>query len=198
MEILFKSPRNPQSLLNLHDAFAEDGAGTASALVHTLRDMTMLSSFRSLTARSKFQDAIRALYIQETIFRPLFETFNSDWSPGWRNNKVLQAAHEGLYTDGGIEDDFSTHGGMIGIIVLILVFQKTTTIFAQWEAMSKPRSDIPEKSRLSDNPRRWMVTNVIQLAKVYAEKWLLEVIRNRGMFLYIITLSLLIRCPSEV
>lgn len=178
MEIFFRSTKAkaPQRLLNLHDAFAEDGAGTASALAHVIRDMTMLSRFKDLSGVQKeFVFAIKALHFQETLFRPLFQTFDVCWDPSWRQKKIIQAALDGHYEDGDIEYDFQTYGGTIGIIILILAFEKTDTIWKQWQAISEPRSN---------RPRWWMVANVVQLAKLYIGKWILDFEQKRGVLYF--------------
>ena len=56
-------------------------------------------------------------------------------------------------------------------IILFLVAKESLAVITYWDTMA-------------DNTQRWTVTNLVQLAKLYKEKWLLDTIYNRSMLLY--------------
>jgi hypothetical protein len=159
MEIVFKAPTQPQSLLNLDDSLAQRPGDTLWALLYAIRDATFNTDLKE--ERPLLLDCFKALQV-ESLFRSVSKTLTYDWVPTPREQRIIQAACHGYYPDsqGDIEGAFSKHGGLYGIIALVIVFRYTDSILRPWNAIK------------IDAARRWLVTNVVQLFTCQKNQWI--------------------------
>jgi hypothetical protein len=128
MEIVFKSPAQPQSHLNLDDCLAQRPWETSWALLCAIRDATFATYLEK--HRSLLLGYLKALQIQESLFRRVLGNLTVNWVPTAREEQIIQAAYHGFYPD-DIEGAFCKYGGLYRIIALIVVFRNTSSILKQ-------------------------------------------------------------------
>ena len=73
-------------------------------------------------------ESLKALQIQESLFRPALRKLTNDWVPTPKEEGIIQAAVCGLYRHGDIEGAFGEHGGFHGITALVLAFRYSDLI----------------------------------------------------------------------
>ena len=161
MEIVFKSPTRSQSLLNLDVILAQKPWETSSALLCAIRDATF-ATYLEEEHRSLLLGSFKALEIQESSFRKALEHLDYSWVPTGQEEHVIQTAWHGYYPVGEIEDAFCRHGGLYGIVALVLVFRETASILNQWKAIEVEAA------------QQWLVSNVAQLFRCKKNKWIDE------------------------
>jgi hypothetical protein len=81
MEIVFKSPTWPQSLLHLNDSLA--------ALLCAIRDAILATYLKE--HRSLFLASFQALQIQESFFRKGLKIFDYYWVPTAKEKGIIQS-----------------------------------------------------------------------------------------------------------
>lgn len=141
----------------MNDALTEDSIGTATAISNAFRDLTLVVS------PGPASEVIKALYMQETVFRPILEKFDINWFPTRKEMKIIQAARDFRYhNEDVIESDFFQYGGMTGVVILILAYQATETIVRleeQWSTISITQ---------------WIVESIVRLATIYIGEWIVK------------------------
>jgi len=147
MEIVSKSPTRPHSLLDLDNSLPQTPWETSYALLLSIRNTaTNLNNEH----RQLLLGCLKALHIQESLFRPVLKDF-PQFRPRPKEEKIIQAAVNGLYPVNLIEGAFYKYGGLRGIVALILVFRETDSIRKQWAVI-----DI-------DVAQQWLASNISEL-----------------------------------
>ena len=159
MEIVFRAPSLPQSLLNLDDSLAQRPWETSSALLCAIRDAT-LATYLEEEHRSLLLGSIKALQVQESLFRSALGAFTVDWVPTPKEELIIQAAYYGYYPVDVIEGAFYKYGGLYGIVALAIVFRDTFSILNQWAAIEVKAA------------QQWLVSNVSQLFSSQRNHWI--------------------------
>jgi hypothetical protein len=159
MEIVFKAPTLPQSLLNLDDSLAQRTWETSWALLCAIRDATF-ATYLEEKHRSLLLGSLKALQVQESFFRPVLRNLTVDWVPTAKEEQIIQAAYHGFYPVDDIEGAFYKYGGLYGIVALVLVFRDTYSILKQWAAIDVEAA------------QQWLVSNVAQLFACKKNKWI--------------------------
>ena len=159
MEIVFRAPSLPQSLLNLDDSLAQRPWETSSALLCAIRDATF-ATYLEEEHRSLLLGSFKALQIQESLFRSSLRNLTVDWVPTAKEQQIIQAAYHGFYPVDDIEGAFCKYGGLYGIVALAIVFRITDSILNQWAAIGVETS------------QQWLVSNVAQLFACKKNKWI--------------------------
>jgi hypothetical protein len=163
MEIVFKSPTRPQSLLHLDDSLAQRPWETSSALLCAIRDATF-ATYLSEEHRSFLLASFQALQIQESFFRKGLKTFDYHWVPTPKEEGIIQAAWHGYYPIDDIEGAFCIYGGLYGIVALVVAFRDP--ILRQWAAIKVKAT------------QQWLVSNVAQLFGRQKNEWIDNFIPN--------------------
>ena len=100
----------------------------------------------------ELSDAIRGLYIQEIIVRPVLQGYIT-WKPTPKEKSILKAAQSGRYKHGDIENDFYEVGGKIGLVILSLACRHDSSrMLLEW-------------SGVSGKSRKSIVVSILNLAK---------------------------------
>jgi hypothetical protein len=159
MEIVFKAPTRPQSLLNLDDSLAQRPWETSSALLCAIRDATF-ATYLEKEHRSLLLGSFKALQVQESLFRSVLRKFTFDWVPTAKEEQIIQAACHGFYQLDDIEGAFYKYGGLHGIVALAIVFRDTYSILKQWKAIDVAPA------------QQWLVSNVSQLFSSQKNRWI--------------------------
>jgi hypothetical protein len=159
MEIRFKSPTQPQSLLNLDDILSQRPWETSSALLCAIRDATF-ATYLEEEHRSLLLGSIKALQVQESLFRRALGTFTVEWVPTRGEEQIIQTAYYGYYPVDVIEGAFYKYGGLHGIVALAIVFRDTYSILKQWAAIEVEAA------------QQWLVSNVSQLFSSQGNDWI--------------------------
>jgi hypothetical protein len=161
MEIVFKPPALPQSLLNLDDNLAQKPWETLSALLCAIRDATFATCLKR-EHRSLLLGCFKALQVQESLFRSVLSKFTINWIPTPKEEQIIQVAYHGFYPADDIEGAFFKYGGLYGIIALAIVFRDTYSILNQWKAIDVAPA------------QQWLVSNVSQLFQRQENHWINE------------------------
>ncbi len=159
MEIVFKAPSLPQSLLNLDDSLAQRPWETSWALLCAFRDATFATHLKE-KHRSLLLGAFKALQIQESLFRSSLRNLTVDWVPTAKEEQIIQATYHGFYQVDDIEGVFYKYGGLYGIVALAIVFRDTDSILKQWKAINVAPA------------QQWLVGNVSQLFSSQENHWI--------------------------
>jgi hypothetical protein len=159
MEIVFKSPTRPQRLLNLDDTLAQSPWETSAALLCAIRDATFAPNLEE-EHRSLLLASIKALQVQESLFRSVLGNLTVDWVPTAQEQKIIQAAYHGFYPVDDIQAAFYKYGGLYGIVALAIVFRGTYSILKQWKAIDVAPA------------QQWLVRNVSQLFSSQKNDWI--------------------------
>ena len=165
MEILPKPPTQFTSTRNyIHDLRVQQAWEPLSALLCTLRDATY--AHMNDEHRSWLLGSLKALQIQESVFRPVLKNLTIDWAPTAEEESIIQAASSGRYPVTDIKGAFYRYGGLYGIIALVMAFRRTNSILQQW-------ADIEVKAA-----QQWLVSNVSQLFSVQRNDWILTFVQR--------------------
>jgi hypothetical protein len=159
MEILFKSPVQPQSLLNLDEAIALAPGETVSVLLCAIREAT-LNSYLENTHQLWLLTYLQALQLQESLFRPAFRKLTPKWIPTPKEKQIIETALLGYFPDNHIQGFFATHGKLYGITALVLAFNETESIHSKWLSI---------KDKVA---QEWLVQNVSRLLKRRNNYWI--------------------------
>jgi len=159
MEIFFKSLTGPQTLLNLDDVLAEKPWEALSDFLCIFRDLTLATNLKK-EHRSFLLGAFQALQIQESLFRQVLKDLTIEWTPTPKEENIIQDACAGLYEVDDIEGAFGRHGGLHGIIALIMVFRASDLIITQWRAIEV------------EYAQQWLASNVSRLFKSQKNNWI--------------------------
>jgi hypothetical protein len=141
-----------------YDILAQKSLDPLLALLCAGRDAT----FAHLQSdhRSFLLGSLKALQLQESLFRPVLKNFQVDWTLTAKERNIIQAVCNGHYPVSDIEGAFYKYGGLHGIVALVIVFRNTDSILNQW-------IDIEAKAA-----QQWLVSNVSQLFGSQENEWL--------------------------
>jgi hypothetical protein len=89
IEIVFKSPTRPQSLLHLDNSLAPKPWETSSALLCAIRDATLATYLKEHP--SLFLASFQALQIQESFFRKGLKIFDYHWVSTAKEKGIIQS-----------------------------------------------------------------------------------------------------------
>jgi hypothetical protein len=167
MEIVFKSPAEPERLLQY--APAEYSSEALSALLSAVCDTIYTTS---LLPNKLLLSSLDALETQESLFRLVLTDIDFNWKLTAKEQYIIQDASDGLYAESDIEGAFYKHGGYNGIIALILFFRKSQTIQRNWAA-------------IIEGFQEWLVKHVVKMLDRQIIEWVSKFLSARGV-LYIL------------
>ena len=135
MEIAFRLCTQPGRLWHLDEALAKQPSETLSTLVKAIGEAIFAHKVGGST--SLLLPMLRAIELQEHLFRQALENLDFKWELTLKEQWVMLHASGGRYEDGTLEANFYNHGGLEGILVLILFFRSCEDIQPQWNSIVK-------------------------------------------------------------
>ena len=126
--------------------------GCLSAPLRATRDLILEPEWPpSEEYSSFFLNALKALEIQEALFRSPLRALDKYWWPSPKEQEIIVASCRGYYGEDRAEGAFFQYGGKPGIIALILACKHSHSVLTKWYAV--------EDGGMGE----WLVANVVTL-----------------------------------